>query len=206
MTRYKLPAELGGGERDAYIVTSGNAMFAVDDGEVTISLSLLTEVPPPIPPEPEPGAWLIGGSLAARFAVPAGWTAWVWQANFKLPALGGEVHESTAGRTWVTCGNSWDKVWAEIGGPDVTITRLVPESSDRAQPPTVDLPWRYTDRGGDSVEIWLIDKPDGVGVALAVEEGADDDRRRAMWLDSHKARMGAIAAIRAADEAIGGEE
>jgi hypothetical protein len=69
-------------------------------------------IPPPVPDEPEPGAYLIGDRLAVRF-------------------------ETEAGQLWHTANDdqSWTQLWAEIGGPDATIRRLVPE------PEPVALPW-----------------------------------------------------------------
>jgi len=65
MTTYRLPEALGGGEVE--IVTpawAGNAIICevalVDQPDVKVSLarSLLTEVEPPLPPEPAPGSVL----------------------------------------------------------------------------------------------------------------------------------------------------
>ena len=187
MTRYKLPDVLGGGEFGAAYVHAGMAHFDIPEvGRVTVPETKIVEVP--TPPEPDPGAWSIGGVLAVRWA-DGGDTRWAYE---------GQRQGYTA---------DWDVVWTVLGGPGVTIHRLVPESSDRAQPPTVDLPWRHKDSGGDSVEIALIPTPAGEVAALVVEEGSEHSYwRAAMWLDAHAARMGAVAAILAADREIGGEE
>jgi len=198
VTRYKLPDELGGGEFD------GQPLLNTSDGSpagriflhitpdrseyLVLDPARLTEVRPPVPAEPEPGAYLIGGTPCVRIG-----SAWVVGIDQPDP------------RWWVYWRDGG--VAKLVGGPDVPIVRLVPESSDRAQPPTVVLPWRHKDSGGDSIEIAHVPTPAGEVAALVVEEGSEHSYcRAAMWLDSHEARMGAVAAIMAADRAIRGAE
>jgi hypothetical protein len=75
------------------------------------------------------------------------------------------------------------------------------DASDRARPSTVDLPWRYVDPDGDELRI-AVYTYEGRKVAV-VEQSAAEGRSAVVHLDSHEARMGAAAAILAADRAIG---
>ncbi len=130
MTRYKLPEALGGGE-----VTECRTVFAIPEGFRAVGLvgssdsdrwlylvpvDALTEIKPPTPPEPEPGAYLIGGVLCVRFRDDQTIHRW-WVETSGVP--GGFVSYS----------------WPDAIGiftEDVTIRRLVPEMAE------VELPWR----------------------------------------------------------------
>jgi hypothetical protein len=59
MTRYQLPDALGGGEYDEAPITGAIASckgFIIDGHTVAVHEALLTEVVPPLPPEPPPGS------------------------------------------------------------------------------------------------------------------------------------------------------
>lgn len=194
MTRYKLPDCLGGaiveGEKkwphgggidhELSITVPGLAR------QITLFESDVTEVKPPIPDAPEPGAYLIGTALVILTRTEDDDRTFVHQPGDRA-------------------GIEWSHWWAEYGAARVGLTandihRLVPESSDRAQPPTVRLPWTHQDHGGDGVEIGVTG---GDRAYIAVVEGGT---RACMWLETTIDRSRAIAAIHAADEAIGGEE
>lgn len=116
MTRYKLPDVLGGGEHEATVNSGsqGRVVFHFDGGAVLwIPPDQLVALPDPVPAEPEPGAYLIG---TTPFIRQSGEHAREW--------LGAGFHVRT-----------WAEVWFAAGGPDVTITKLVPAM------PEVELPW-----------------------------------------------------------------
>jgi hypothetical protein len=126
--RYKLPSGwhidgvgLVDGETDSdgwlRVRRSGGAT-------VLFSPGVATEVPPPIPDEPEPGAYLIGGVLVVRVSPRRG-RCWL--------LVEGEVfHEET-----------FAELWPRLGGPDISIVPLVP----KVDPPAVTLPWSDEARG-----------------------------------------------------------
>lgn len=136
MTRYKLPDELGGAEVQqvrwdskyeampkipkGYVAVSGDAnpawIIYVPDGA-------LTEVPPPIPAEPEPGvyrAWRPG-----------------WEERGVVI-----VNDGEDGGNWGVVGDIVWRSWEDfvrqlgLGGPGVVIRKLQPA------PEPVQLPWR----------------------------------------------------------------
>ena len=192
MTRYRLrPDVIATGEFAEYDGTdellngrpTGRIILGLGKaGEyLVLNPARLIPVAPPTPAEPEPGAYRIRGVLAVRFPdQPSGTSDWVWSL--------------TAGHDT----GSFEEMWYVLGD---LVAAIVPESSDRVQPPTVDLPWTYTDEQGDRVE---------VGFAFAHRtpfiSAREDGVKAAVYLDSHEARMGAVAAIQAADRAIGGDE
>ena len=175
MTRYKLPDVLGGGEVEATETYPGRyglgPEYRLADG-ITMILGgwRLEPVPPPIPPEPEPGAYLIGDRLAVRFKVPAGWTAWHWQTG---PDRADES-------------DSWELAWAAIGGP---IQRLVPE---REALPEVELPWTGSTISGCRVAIHSADADGDVRVEWKAGEYVRSETALAM-------AAALVAAVRAAD-------
>lgn len=131
---------------------------------------------PVLPAEPEPGAYLIGDQYAIRTSAgPRNWRLLFTDWWYPWPYL-------------------WEKL---VGGPDVTITRLVPETSDRAQElPEVTLPWVHEDPDGDRIEVSLR-STDSTNVArVRVASGWD------VYLDTHESRLQAAAAILAVDRAI----
>lgn len=120
--RYKLP-DLPD-EAEAVSVHGGVATFEWPGlGRFMMPVAALTEVPPPIPPEPEPGAYDIGGVLCVHPPRSRPTSRYTWL-----------VVEPTdvASYRWAL----WADVWDLIGGPDVTIRRLVPGSGFG-----VTLPW-----------------------------------------------------------------
>lgn len=106
MAKFRLPPELGSGEIEIAVNTRDDARpthwsWNIDGHAVSLPLAILTEIPPPIPPEPEPGAYLIGGVLCVRFE--DGWDD------------DGEAAQA------------WEEAWQKHGGPDVDIVALVPK-------------------------------------------------------------------------------
>ncbi len=81
---------------------------------ILIPTSALTPVDT-TPPEPEPGAWLIGTAPCVRPKVAHVETRWLWLDDC----------------VWYR----WADLWAQVGGPGITPRRLVPE------PAPVELPW-----------------------------------------------------------------
>lgn len=79
---------------------------------------------PAVRAEPEPGAYLIGGQLAVNFT----------DVHHDPPPPDGGWWRYGRGWDW----HSWPTVWLNLGGPDVTITPLVPM-------PEVALPWSSDD-------------------------------------------------------------
>lgn len=150
MTRYTVHEAWGGGEAtlehpDGPTIPMGYRFVRRDTGQVGIfPTGALTELPPPIPDEPEPGAYLIGSVMCVR--PPANFdTEWFC---FGKP------------RGW----RPWADVWSNFAGPGVPIVRLVPESE--LLPDNISLPWKWRDKDGD--EIWV----DGSGVGVAAGSAA----------------------------------
>lgn len=125
MKTYRLPEELGGAEFEAgefhHPNTSIGRYQYRGNGFALWMGSKLSEVPPPIPAEPEPGAYLLGGKVALRVDEDAmdETSRWTW------------IEDSDDLWTW----EDWAKCWADLGGPGITPQRLVPET------PEVELPW-----------------------------------------------------------------
>lgn len=167
--RYKLPAELGGGEFDAWIVTSEHALFEIADGEVSIMLKLLTEVPPPAPPAPEPGPYLIG-------------TAYV---ILTFAEYDGRTYAHQPGERGAL---EWSYWWSKFGdGLTVeNIRRLVPESDPL---PEVTLPWTGEEHQGDGLRV---ERYDATSVSVAILG------RATSWMTLGTARELAAALIAAA--------
>lgn len=142
MTRFKLPEVLGGGEFEALtefwtkVGPEGQDIrlrFSIPNvGLVDIPKHVLTEVPPPIPAEPEPGAYLIGEVLVTGYA------------------RRDEVRWLYADSIGVLMTVLWAELWEKLGGPDVTIRRLEPA------PPTVEFPWYLSEI---TVEVRKADPP-----------------------------------------------
>jgi hypothetical protein len=113
--RYRLPAELGGGEVE-YLWPSKSGtdgkfwVVRVGPGgpQFEIHANWLTEIAPPIPPEPEPGAYLIGETVCFHDEA-FGW----WLGH-------------RADKVWRGVWQEWEDAWAAVGGPDVDIVPLVP--------------------------------------------------------------------------------
>jgi len=111
-----------------------------------VAESALEELPPPIPEEPKPGAYLIG-----QAGIWERWDSWD-----RTPERGIEREH------WRTIGTevaySWTEVWGEVG-PDVSIVPLIPDPAvgyDNAE-----LPWepgeirvRLTSNGVIVAEEW----------------------------------------------------
>lgn len=115
--RYRLKAEAAEHEFEISdrIPVAGMFVFSIGGHILSASRELFEEIVPPIPPEPEPGAYLIGDWVAVRF--------------------GGSVWHSAEGSCY------WPELYESIvdeSGPDVQIVRLVPERPA----PAVELPWR----------------------------------------------------------------
>lgn len=129
MARYKLPDVLGGREcvvHHGMAREDGRVDVAVDGVWLTIALRSLTEVPPPIPDEPEPGAYMRNGQIIVGAPVDPG------------PAPG----ESrcawfvyTKRRSWFNH-LRWEQAVDETGGPDAEIVPLLPDPAHG-----VTLPW-----------------------------------------------------------------
>ena len=173
--RYLLPESLGrvevefvceAGHRGAWsvVVRGGGPQFDINP-------SWLTEVDPPSPAEPEPGAYLVGDCIAMRFARYEGYNQWRW--------------DSPNDRDGFDTGG-WLDLWSDIGGADVTIRRLVPDPL--AEP--VELPWEF--RVGTNSETrvsshgthGVLDKNAAVGayattVRLSPEQARE--KARALW-------------------------
>lgn len=131
MTTYRLP---DGTEREAADLYSVPAIgitlvgFSIDGTTQWFPESLLTEIKPPIPAEPEPGAYLIGDALWFRPADARG-ARWV----------------GPDGICW-----EWEQAWRRsLTRPDVTITPLVP--SVPVEP--VQLPQIVKGERGDYVSV-----------------------------------------------------
>lgn len=157
MTRYQLPAALGGGEMDEYRHVDGGTeapigtvAFLVNGCIVAIARALLTELPPPIPAEPEPGAYLIGGVLAVRFREDPGLIGHNWVYGNR------GVGYDDAG--------FWPAVWGDLGGPDVAIVPLIVGAE--VVEPVVDLPaaFRCADDGRSMLKIRQPDHDDHIAV------------------------------------------
>ena len=120
---YRLPEALGGAEVEGRIIRTGLSVGVgarpvllanVDGvGEVSVPLGAVTEVRPPLPPEPPEGAYAIGDYVAVRIAghlAPRRGCTWF--------STGGEDDRPYR---W----SSWDELWQHVGGDEVTIYHLV---------------------------------------------------------------------------------
>lgn len=133
MSRYKLPEALGGGELDSAMVDHDLAYFDLPgtNRRFMVPTDCLAEVPPPIPPEPGPGAYLIGVGLAYR-DLGVTTSRWHWQIRAK-------------GRS--ASNRHWAEVWEKLGGPDVTIVPLIPDPAHG-----ITLPWDPSPLGPDNLD------------------------------------------------------
>lgn len=90
------------------------------------------------PPEPEPGAWLIGETLC-------------WRDSMHTDGSPDDdrwrVDHRTIGGWW-----TWPTVWKHLGGPGITPRRLVPEVAAV----DVDLPWQLSS-GPTSQRPWCVE-------------------------------------------------
>jgi len=109
--------DLGDGRISAHRVEDDASVYA------TMPAEWMEPVAPPIPAEPEPGAYLIGDVLAVR--VHATQDKYAWAIHITVGQ-----NRDIADVDWA----NWADVWETHGGPGVTIRRLVPE------PSTVDTP------------------------------------------------------------------
>ena len=139
--RYKLPKMLGEVECVFHSLGHEDGFWIVElvdtapGMRIEIEKTALTEVPPPLPAEPEPGAYLIGKTAAVRVANEKLFNPNVrWVVSAPVPRTG-----------WFT----WAETWKMLGGPDVTITPLVPAPS--VEPVT--LPWARRFEDGSPVEV-----------------------------------------------------
>lgn len=115
--RYRLPDALGGAEVEVLhgmADTDGRSECRVPDvfGLVRVPSRDLVEVPPPYPPEPEPGDYLLGDVLC-RIFTPGGRTL---------------CFDDVLGSCFT---HDWPHTWARFGGPNVVPRRLVPEPERR---------------------------------------------------------------------------
>jgi hypothetical protein len=95
------------------LVSSTHIAIKVDGYRVWIPRDALTEVPPPIPDEPGPGAYLIGGVLCMRFRVREGRD---WFADAQIPGLMLRMY--------------WDAFVEAMGiTADTSIVELVPKAT-----------------------------------------------------------------------------
>lgn len=192
--KYRLPAELGAGEIEATEEWSGcagaRATYRLTDGtELVMPLGLLLyPLNPPIPAEPEPGAYLIGETFCVRWWGDDSGGHWAMRNDLVVRGYG-----------WF----DWARLWESIGGPDVSIVPLVPKV-DRGdvqltymgEPlPTVKLPWSHTDREGDRLGIR------NFGTRVSVKATVDGVHA-IVYLDTPESRLGAAAAILAGHKAI----
>jgi hypothetical protein len=116
MSRFKLPDALGGAECTFHAEGYQPGCWIVELVDVMPGLRIeiepeaLTEVPPPIPAQPEPGAYLVGGVICVH--LPAGPIGCTWF----IAETGGRPYR------WA----DWEETWLLLGRP---IVALVPESS-----------------------------------------------------------------------------
>jgi hypothetical protein len=178
MTRYKLPEELGGGEVEISKQTPGSTHYCwrILGHSVVLPYEILTEIPPPIPAEPEPGAYLIGEVLCVRWSVE--------EEPDNHWYLGGSGHRAL----------TWTHVWEAVGGPDVEIIPLVP----RASLPEVELPWREPSVYGFAAQV--AKRSDGINVSVWGPGTPDRLLLSDATLDRDSARSMAAALLAAAGQ------
>jgi hypothetical protein len=110
VTRYRLPDVLGGGELDRWHTVEapvGTIAFIVNGHLVCVAVKLLTEVEPPLPPEPPVGSVVLDRKGHA------------WQA------VGPEFDDIPA--AWYCTHDTMDQTWAELNAEHGPLTLLVPE-------------------------------------------------------------------------------
>jgi hypothetical protein len=114
MMRYRLPDELGGAIVDHHGSLRGDDTVSVNlpgVGFIYVPHGCLTEIPPPVPDEPEPGAYDIGGVLCVRMAKRGGQP---WLVDIDRPDLRLRM--------------DWPSLVEVLGiDPDVKIRRLEPD-------------------------------------------------------------------------------
>jgi hypothetical protein len=179
MTRYRLPASLGGIEYDGHELPDGMVALAVSDigpFKLVLPRDAVTEVPPPVPDEPEePGIYLINETVTRKGTHAGSW----------------EIIGHTRWHDWKdVC------AYARCAATPLTVQRLVPAPVPL---PDVELPWSHTDMDGDRLRIG------GDGRVVTMSVRAHRGETYEAYLDSHEARVQAAAAILAADREIGGE-
>ncbi len=186
MTRYRLPEILGGGEVDALETWGGCAggrpEYRIEGITVTMPAGTPMEPVDTTPPEPEPGAWLIGGVLCACFVTDGG-DEWVTA----IPDGDGDTNVERI---------DWRGLWERIGGPGITPRRLVPEPV----PVEVTLPWRGISLRDRPIELTR-DQVDYKGVPV-LRLTVDGESVVAVGPDTaERLGYGLISAARAAREA-----
>jgi len=122
MTLFRFPDALGGAEHDG-VVEGETVGFNLPDlfGTLWLHVSDLAPVDT-TPAEPEPGAWLIGETPTFGLVLADAPTTrrWAWHDGKNLGA------------------GEWYHCWDALGGPGVTIRRLIPEPAPEE---SVELPW-----------------------------------------------------------------
>jgi hypothetical protein len=137
VTRYRLPEALG----EVEMLTDQEPTRAVNEyrwvhhaelGLIQVHRNRLTEVKPPLPEDPGPGAWLVNGQVCVRTTEDDDAAPWCWP---------GALAHGTS--TW----SEWPDLLKAVGvGP---IVRLVPDPLAEAP----ELPWETTDADGVDVRI-----------------------------------------------------
>jgi hypothetical protein len=126
MTKYRLPEALGGGEFEEYRHVDGGTeapvgtvAFLLDGCIFTVGRKLLTEVPPPLPPEPPEDSFITSrfeGQISVWFHGPYDW----WKVG--------------------AAGQQPPRTWPQIVERCPDWTLLIPDPF--AEP--VELPWSGT--------------------------------------------------------------
>ncbi|MES2211011.1 MAG: hypothetical protein V4515_12665 [Chloroflexota bacterium] len=150
MTTWKFPDALGGGEYESQAILNtppGMVAFTFSGSVVYIHKGLLTE---PIPAEPEPGAYLIGGVVCVRFPDDNHDPWWA-------------VATPGVGQVW----HDWHDAVEALGGPDVTIVRLVP-----AVEVETELPWEGVSMYQSFIKVGPPDEDREIPVTIDFRTGA----------------------------------
>lgn len=187
--RVKLPNALGGAEVDAIVADPLPMMIAgqpvaachvPDVGWVAVPTSKLTDVPPPLPPEPEPGMYEVRR--------PGSSGQWLIQRCAAHP----DAWRMAGHEGWL----SWPEVLQII--PGATVTRLVPA------PEPVTLPWSLGKRDRYEAQVWpAADSrgPTGNVCDRNTRYGAGVGSETTVNLTPAEARAKAYALLSAADQA-----
>jgi hypothetical protein len=135
MSGYGIPYTVRGWDDEVVTTVSLDALETVPDGYlpvlrtdgpvILVPTAALTPVDT-TPAEPEPGVYDLNGVVCMWFIGDDSPRHWAVATND--PAEVGAIRFY-----------SWRELWAEVGGPGVTIRRLIPE------PAPVDLPWEWND-------------------------------------------------------------
>lgn len=178
-TVYRFPDQLGGGEYEEHRRLDGSTegpvgtkAFLINECLVCVAKNLLTEVPPPLPPEP-------GNRTVVRITSPATHISVIAERDDRAGTAEGALR-------WYTTAEGPCQ-WGDLVHPASIVTRLVPDPF--AEP--VELPWASQPYAPGIMRTSVHVTSDGVedensngghiGVAVAMPAEQARAKARALW-------------------------